>query len=181
MDYSPRGSSVRELFLARILEWFAISSSRGSSQPRDRTWVLRRSFYCWATGGMHACVYVCRKSLKGYKTKCCQLLPLNDRIKGFFFLMIFSSSESWSKAVALLCWPVDVSYGGDARVCAISENHFSQETWEIAFFFKWFLSSKIWVHGGKFGQLTIFVLRNWLFKASLGGISVVLDYYILHI
>ena len=90
MDYSPRGSSVCELFLARILEWFAISSSRGSSQPRDRTWVLRRSFYCWATGGMHACVYVCRKSLKGYKTKCCQLLPLNDRIKGFFFLMIFS-------------------------------------------------------------------------------------------
>ena len=26
---------------ARILEWFAISSSRGSSPPRDQTWVSR--------------------------------------------------------------------------------------------------------------------------------------------
>ena len=31
------GSSVHGIFQARILEWAAISSSRGSSQPRDRT------------------------------------------------------------------------------------------------------------------------------------------------
>ena len=36
MDYTPPGSSVHGLLQARILEWVAISSSRGSSQPRDR-------------------------------------------------------------------------------------------------------------------------------------------------
>ena len=37
MDCSPPGSSVHGIFQARILEWVAISSSRGSSQPRDPT------------------------------------------------------------------------------------------------------------------------------------------------
>ena len=36
MDCSPSGSSVYRIFQARILEWVAISFSRGSSQPRDR-------------------------------------------------------------------------------------------------------------------------------------------------
>ena len=36
LDYSPPASSVHGTFQARILEWFAISSSRGSSWPRDR-------------------------------------------------------------------------------------------------------------------------------------------------
>ena len=39
MDCSPPGSSVHEIFQVRILEWVAISFSRGSSQPRDRTQV----------------------------------------------------------------------------------------------------------------------------------------------
>ena len=38
-DYSLPGSSVHRIFLARIQEWIAISSSRGSSWPRDRTHV----------------------------------------------------------------------------------------------------------------------------------------------
>ena len=37
MDCIPPGSSVHENFQARILEWVAISSSRGSPWPRDRT------------------------------------------------------------------------------------------------------------------------------------------------
>ena len=39
MDCSPPGFSVYEIFQARILEWVAISCSRGSSPPRDRTGV----------------------------------------------------------------------------------------------------------------------------------------------
>ena len=39
MDCSPLGSSVHGIFQARILEWVAISSSRGSSKPRVQTWV----------------------------------------------------------------------------------------------------------------------------------------------
>ena len=35
MDYSPPGSSVYGILQARILEWVAMPSSRGSSQPRD--------------------------------------------------------------------------------------------------------------------------------------------------
>ena len=39
IHYSPPGSSVYGDFQARILEWVAISFSRRSSQPRDRTQV----------------------------------------------------------------------------------------------------------------------------------------------
>ena len=39
MDCSPPGSSVHGILQVRILEWVAIPFSRGSSQPRDRTWV----------------------------------------------------------------------------------------------------------------------------------------------
>ena len=38
-DCSPPGSSVHGILQARILEWIAICFFRGSSQPRDRTWV----------------------------------------------------------------------------------------------------------------------------------------------
>ena len=39
MDCRPPGSSVRGILQARILEWVAMLSSRGSSQPRDQTQV----------------------------------------------------------------------------------------------------------------------------------------------
>ena len=37
MDCSPPGSSVHGIFQARVLEWGAISFSRRSSPPRNRT------------------------------------------------------------------------------------------------------------------------------------------------
>jgi len=43
MDCSPRGSSVHGILQTRILEWVAMPSSRGSSQPRAQTdcrWIL---------------------------------------------------------------------------------------------------------------------------------------------
>ena len=52
MDCSLPGSTVHGIFQARILEWASISFSRGSSQPRDRTWVsciADRHFTIWAT------------------------------------------------------------------------------------------------------------------------------------
>ena len=39
MDCSPPGSSLHGIFQARILEWVAVSSCRGSSWPRDGTWI----------------------------------------------------------------------------------------------------------------------------------------------
>ena len=52
MDCSLPDSSVHGIFQARVLEWIAISSSRGSSQPRDQTQVSHiagRFFTIWAT------------------------------------------------------------------------------------------------------------------------------------
>ena len=51
VDCSPRGSSVHGILQARVLEWVAISFSRGSSRPRDRTpvsWIAGRCFNLWA-------------------------------------------------------------------------------------------------------------------------------------
>ena len=52
MGCSSPGSSIHGIFQARILEWVAIAFSRGSSQPRDETWVsctAGRFFTNWAT------------------------------------------------------------------------------------------------------------------------------------
>ena len=38
-DCSPPGSSVHRISQARILDWVSIPISKGSCQPRDRTWV----------------------------------------------------------------------------------------------------------------------------------------------
>ena len=53
VDCSPPGSYVHGILQARILEWVAISFSRGSSRPRDRTQVSRiagRCFTIWTEG-----------------------------------------------------------------------------------------------------------------------------------
>ena len=52
-DCSPPGSSVHGILQARVLEWIAVPFFRGSSWPRDWTWiswVAGRFFTIWATG-----------------------------------------------------------------------------------------------------------------------------------
>ena len=55
VDSSPPGSSVHGILQARKLEWVAITSSRGSSQPRDQTCTFcdscigRLILHHWAT------------------------------------------------------------------------------------------------------------------------------------
>ena len=52
MDWGWPGSSVHGIFQARILEWVAIPFSRGSSWPRDQTWISHIAgslFTVWAT------------------------------------------------------------------------------------------------------------------------------------
>ena len=61
MDHSPSGSSVHEILRGRVLEWVAISSSRGSSWPRDWTHVSyiscigRWILYHWDIKEPHSC------------------------------------------------------------------------------------------------------------------------------
>ena len=57
MGCSPPGSSVYGIVQAGILEWAAMPSSRGSSWPRDQTWVsciTGRHFTVWATRKVQA-------------------------------------------------------------------------------------------------------------------------------
>ena len=52
LDCSPPGFSAHGILQARILEWIAVSFSRGSSQPRNRTQVsciAGKFFTDWAT------------------------------------------------------------------------------------------------------------------------------------
>ena len=73
LDCSPPGSSVHGILQAGILEWVAISFSRGSSQPRDRTRVsciAGRFFTNWATlmrillsCSSHSAFYFCHSAL----------------------------------------------------------------------------------------------------------------------
>ena len=48
MECSLPGSSVHGIFLARILEQVAMSSSRGSSQPKDQTYISLSLLHCQA-------------------------------------------------------------------------------------------------------------------------------------
>ena len=60
LDCSPPGSSIHGTLQARILEWLAISSSRGSSRHRDRTHIScvscigRLILYHWTTKEVQA-------------------------------------------------------------------------------------------------------------------------------
>ena len=61
MDCWPPGCTVHGILQARIVEWIAIPFSRGSSWPRDQTWVscvAGRFFTVWATRetGVYMCV-----------------------------------------------------------------------------------------------------------------------------
>ena len=53
VDCSPPGSSVHGILQARILEWVAISFSRGSSLLRDRTQVS-----CIAGTRFNLCIFI---------------------------------------------------------------------------------------------------------------------------
>ena len=57
MDCSLPGFSVHGILQGKILEWVAVSFSRGSSQPRDQTQVSRIAdgfFTIWATKEAHS-------------------------------------------------------------------------------------------------------------------------------
>ena len=81
MDCSPSGTSVHGILQARILEWVAISSCRGSSRPRD--WTRVSYFSCvgrWV-------LYLCKE---GWWDRTQGLLTLWPKIKfsiGYGFLM----------------------------------------------------------------------------------------------
>ena len=67
MDCSPPGSSVHGILQARILEWVAISFSRGSSQTTDGTrvsWIAGRFFIVWASRGAYYYWFIMKATIQ---------------------------------------------------------------------------------------------------------------------
>ena len=104
IDCSPPGSSICGIFPARILEWAAISSSRGSPPPRDQTCIS--FFSCIASRFLTSqslgkprfsvVIYFIHGGL-GLVTKSCPTLvtPWTAACQDPLF-MGFSSQEYWS-------------------------------------------------------------------------------------
>ena len=102
MDCSPPGSTVHEIFQARILEWVAISFSRGSSQRRVRTQVsytAGRFFTDWTIREAHW-------KVKVKVTQSCSILcnPMDYTVHGIlqarileFVAVPFSRGSSHSR------------------------------------------------------------------------------------
>ena len=91
MDCSLPDSSVHGILQARVLEWVATPSSRGSSQPRDRTCgscTAGRFFTCWTTWEAHPITYVCLFHMSSVQfssvTQSCPTLcdPMNHSMPG---------------------------------------------------------------------------------------------------
>ena len=96
IDHSLSGSSVHGILQARILEWVAILFSRGSSQPRDRTWVscIAGGFFTTrAISELSKCESANAKLLQSCYTWC---KPMNCVAHQAPLSMGFSRQEYWS-------------------------------------------------------------------------------------
>ena len=108
MDCSLPGSSVHGIFQARVLKWVAVSFSRGSSRPRDWTWVsyiTGRCFTLWATG----------KPKKEWAIPNCMVMPAMTRLVDCCLQERHYLNETWScfcsitNSCLTLCDPMDYS------------------------------------------------------------------------
>ena len=89
MDYSPPGSSVHGILLARTLEWVAMPSYRESSRPRDQallsflSCIGKQDFYHQChLGSPQICIYLHVNIYLHSFTKSLQLI---HEIKMYFF------------------------------------------------------------------------------------------------
>ena len=99
-DCSPPGPSVHGIFPAKILEWVAISSSRGSPQPRD--WTLISCVSCTAGGffttepmGKHPSLLCVKK----FQSMDCQW-----KRQGPLPLFILCCGRCWSSHIPMVSW-----------------------------------------------------------------------------
>ena len=133
MNNSLPGSSVHGILLARILEWGAISYSRGSSQPRDQTQVsyiscagrqllyhqhhLGRLLRPWDSPGTNTgvgCHFLCQGTFPTQGSNPCLLswqagsLPLSHQGNPFFSPGQYFSGcccEKWPQGDSICSFP----------------------------------------------------------------------------
>ena len=131
MDCGPRGSSVYGISQARVLEWVAISSSRGSSGARDQTHISCLTGGFLTTEPLHkplSCIIAAAKSLQSCPTLCD---PIDGSLPGSpvpgilqartleWVSISFSNAWKWkvkvkSLSCRTLCDPMDCSLPGSS-------------------------------------------------------------------
>ena len=97
MDCSPPGSSVHGFLQTRIQERVAMPSSRGSSLPRDRTWVsctAGRFFTNWATREVPESRYWCLN---------CQMIFSPHNLRDLFNPSAIFQAYFWLWLTSPLC------------------------------------------------------------------------------
>ena len=103
LDCSPPGFSVHGMLQTRILEWVAISFSRGSYRPRDRSQVsctAGRFFTNWATRKAFMCLRVWMNSIR-----CKKMNVISNRLGLFGLPRWHSGKESARNAGDLASIP----------------------------------------------------------------------------
>ena len=80
MNCSLPGLSVHGIFQARVLEWVAISFSRGSSWPKDWIWVSHTVGRCFALWATRECQHqrIARKDKKSFLREQCKEIEGNN-------------------------------------------------------------------------------------------------------
>ena len=124
VDYSPPGSSVHGILQARIQEWVAMPSSRGSSQPRDQICITCTGC-CWVTS-------VVSDSLRPYRWQPTRMphpwdSPDKNTGVGCHFLqcMKVKSESEVAQSCLTLSDPMDCSLPGSSTSMGFSR----QEYW----------------------------------------------------
>ena len=92
---APPGSSVHGILQARLLEWVAMLSSRGSSRPRGSSWPRDRT-----------CVS-CRSCIAGWFFIVCQFLCNLASSGGAFFILLYTRAAH--KGYDCPAWPCQQS------------------------------------------------------------------------
>ena len=143
-DCSPPSSSVHGILQARILKWVAILFSKGSSWPRDWTWILRiagRFFTIWATRGYN--YYSLLASGEQSNMKCLRLFRRNAS-SDFLTHLVFDYLE-WYPGPKLMLFSSQWEFSCTAYV-SIAE-------W-------WLINTLEW----KFGFSKQNAFRNWMIR-----------------
>ena len=97
MDGSPSGSSIYGIFQARILEWVAISSSRGSSGPKDWTCIS-------CNAGWFLTAEPPGKSWRWFASIILRLISIPLLVSGLSVLFYFVSLDLALSGVREGCW-----------------------------------------------------------------------------
>ena len=107
MDCSLPASSVHGILQEKLLEWVAMLSSRGSSQPRDRTCISYVSYICRQEGNGNPLQYSCLENpMDGgaWLATVHGVTESRTRLSNFT-ITIFTASATWEALFSLIHLP----------------------------------------------------------------------------